>query len=80
MLAEGHKIRAVYEQLRQRRFPPKSRILFLRDPFSGDSWSSAFLVYLSTRDPSLQVARTGNPRDFNVVLSYDGDRLVEMRP
>lgn len=80
MLAEGHHIRAVYEQLSARRFPAASRILFLRDPFPGGSWSSAFLVYLSTRDPSLQVARAGNPRDFDVVLSYENGRLVEMRP
>ncbi len=77
MLAEGRQIRAVYEQLRERRFTPKSRILFLRDPFPDRRWSSAFLVYLTARDRSLEVARadSGAKGEFNVVLSYDGGKL-----
>ena len=79
MMAEGQKIRRVYEQLRETRFPGKSRVLFLRDPFPNDRWSSAFLVYLTSRDRSLQVARADYAAEgkFNVVLSYEGDRLVE---
>jgi hypothetical protein len=79
MLAEGHKIRAVYEQMRARRFPAKSRVLFLQDPFPNDQWSSAFLVYLVSKDRSLQVARAdyGAQGKHDVVLSYEGGRLVE---
>ena len=74
MMAEGHKIRAVYQQLRERRFPGKSRILFLRDPFPNDQWSSAFLVYLVSRDPSLQVARADYAAkgEFNVCALVRG--------
>lgn len=55
--APNRHIRAVYEQIRERRFPRDSRILFLRDPIPDDNWNSAFLVYLSSRDPSLRVDR-----------------------
>ena len=81
----NRRIRAVYEQLRERRpFPKDSRILFLLDPIPDANWNSAFLVYLSSRDPSLRVDRAdwlrdrpAEIRDFDIVLSWERDRLVE---
>ena len=80
---EGKLIRSVYEQLvfTQPVFPPASKILFVHDPFQEMPWSSAFIVYLHTKDPSIRIYRPGrmpeeSQRDFNFVFSYEENRLV----
>jgi hypothetical protein len=84
LMQRGREIRHIYEELRaveQRHpFTKGSRILFVRDPFPDDYWASTFLVYLSTRDPSLEVRRADHQPEgkFDVTLSYEGDRLLEV--
>jgi hypothetical protein len=88
MLSEGRHIRSVYEQMRgwqQYPFPKGSRILFLRDPFPNAEWGSTFVVYLSSRDKSLEVYRmdrlmkeadNSQVLSFDMVFSYEQNRLV----
>jgi hypothetical protein len=84
----GAHIRTVYEQLDllQPAMPKGSRVLFARDPFPDNDWASTFLVYLYSRDPSLQaipvkewMKQTDQRQfvDFDVVLSYEDGKLLQ---
>lgn len=88
-LAEGRRIAAVQEQIRELQkvpFAPHSRILILSDPFQVHGvWNSVFLVYLTSRERTLQVNRASHldethfsgPLDFDRVFAWKNDRLVE---
>ncbi len=89
--AEGRHIESVYDQLRGLHtvFPRGGRVLFLRDPFANEEWGSTFVAMLYSRDRSLYVQRLdrlqqhGDPADlvdFDVVLSYEQDQLLECDP
>ena len=81
--SEGKKIRSIYDQIRtmQPVFPHDSNVLFLHDPFSEMTWATSFIVALHSKDPSVRVYRLDRlpkdaRRDFNIVFSYEKDRLA----
>lgn len=84
----GAKIRAVYEQLSllQPEFPRDGRVLFARDPFPDNDWASTFLVYLYSREHSVQSLPVkewlkqpdlSERVDFDLVLSYENGNLLQ---
>ncbi len=80
---EGRLIRSVYEQIRAMRpvMPHDSNVLFLHDPFPEMKWATTFIVALHAKDLSVRVYRLDRlpkeaPRDFNIVFSYEKNRLA----
>ena len=91
MTTESRHIHKVYEQLRtiQPAFPDKSHVLFLNDPFPVHDWATIFLVNLHSHGRIHNVlrrdrlVRTWDPAvevGFNLVFTYEDDRLVRCDP
>ena len=76
-VAEARHIAAVAAQMRQSApcLAPRSRVLFLRDPFPRFDWNSLFLVRLLYGDQSIEVYRPGRidgpPETYDVVFDWD---------
>jgi hypothetical protein len=84
---EGALIRSIYDQIRamQPVMPHDSNVLFLHDPFPEMPWATSFIVALHSKDLSVRVYRLDRlpkdaPKDFNIVFSYERNRLVSSSP
>ncbi|MGH9723089.1 MAG: glycosyltransferase family 39 protein [Bryobacteraceae bacterium] len=83
---ENRHIRKVYRRLQclDGSIRPGSRILFLADPFPALDWNSTLITHLSLRERNLHIRRVNwmlkelnpsDPADFDVVLSWEDDRI-----
>jgi hypothetical protein len=64
------------------RLPAGSKLLFLNDPYPADWWNLLFLVRLSYRDASLEVARIKQGQSAHnpdYIFDYRDGRFVELR-